>query len=82
MSFLCSSPSHTRADGWLQFHFVSLDKNDLALFTFQIFDLDAGGSLEFEELDFLVSVLWGKHESDAKIKMVSACVRRPYTKGA
>ena len=39
------------------YHFMTLEKKDLELFTFQIFDLDGGGTLSSEEITFMISVV-------------------------
>ena len=41
------------------YHFMTLEVEDLEIFTFQIFDLDGGGELEKEEINFMISLLWG-----------------------
>lgn len=41
------------------YHFLSLDKDDLVLFTFQLFDISEHGSLSMEDVEFMSIVLYG-----------------------
>ncbi len=57
------------------YHFMSLEKNDLSLFTFEIFDLNGTDHLGADEVEFMVSVLWGPKEGPNKLKVFKSLMK-------
>ena len=50
------------------YHFLTLDKDDLALFTYQVFDLDGEGSLSKDEVKVMCMTLWGQKKAEKQFK--------------
>ena len=72
MSGCIGFPEFLRA----MYHYMTLEVEDLELFTFQIFDLDGGGELESEEINFMISLLWGGHNSPKKLHHIQESMQQ------